>query len=285
MIDATTIASFLSYFLKIGGNSSQIENADQISSGWDQFDDAFGRFSPGTVSVFGNGLRGGSDELLLNIASNLVLEKSFPALYISIRKDKLSVRQRIASAKLSIEREYVQGLEDDFDTNIFDLYSKIQKEPFTILERGIMTPDDLISIFDSPSLRDKNFSCIFIEGGEDIVTQWSCILGASAPAFLLSFLKYIAIRYKSPVLTTWGLEENERSYFDLSYFAEIFKFADKIFKLNSDTNYIDHQATDLRGLCTGVLVVNLLASANGIGHAIFNFDAPYCVITEMSRVS
>jgi len=280
MIDTTTIASCLSYFLKIGGNSSQIENADQISSGWDQFDDAFGRFSPGTVSVFGNKPREGSDELLLNIASNLVLEQSLPALYISIRKDKLSVRQRIASAKLSIDRKYVQGLEDDLDTNIFDLYSKLQKEPFTIFERGIMTPDDLISLFDSSPLRDKEFSCIFIEGAEDIVSQWSCLLGASAPAFLLSFFKYIAIRYKSPVLTTWGLEENERSYFDLSYSREIFKFADKIFTLNCDTNYFDDEATDLRGLKKGVLVVELLASANGIGRAILNFDAPCCDISK-----
>jgi hypothetical protein len=280
MIDTTTIASCLSYFLKIGSDSSQIENADQISSGWDQFNDAFGRFSPGTVSVFGNKPREGSDELLLNIASNLVLEQSLPALYISIRKDKLSVRQRIASAKLSIDRKYVQGLEDDFDTNIIDLYSKLQKEPFTILERGIMTPDDLMSIFDSASLRDEKFSCIFIEGGEDIVSQWSCLLGASAPAFLLSFLKYIAITYKSPVLTTWGLEENERSYFDLSYSRDIFKFADKIFTLNCDTNYFDDEATDLRGLKKGVLVVELLASANGIGRATFNFDAPCCVISK-----
>ncbi|WP_123183228.1 P-loop NTPase family protein [Zhongshania marina] len=285
MIDQTTIASCLSYFLKIGCSSSQIENADQISSGWDQFDDAFGRFSPGTVSVFGNHSRGGGNELLLNIASNLVLEKSLPVLYISIRKYKLSVRQRIASAKLSIDRKYVQGLEDDFDTNIFDLYSKLQKEPFTILERGIMTPDDLISLFDSQSLRDKKFSCIFIEGGEDIVSQWSYLLGASAPAFLLSFFKYIAIRYKSPVLTTWELEENDGSCFDLSYSRDIVKFADKIFTLNSDTNYIDHGASDLRGLRKGVLVVNLLASANGIGHAIFNFDAPCCAISELSRIS
>lgn len=282
MIDTTTIASCLSYFLEIGSDNSQIENADQISSGWDQFNDAFGRFSPGTVSVFGNYSLGGSEELLLNIASNLVLEQSLPVLYISIRKDKLSVRQRIASAKLSIDRKYVQGLEDDFDTNIFDLYSKLQKEPFTILERGIMTPDDLISLFDSPSLRDKKFSCIFIEGGQDIVSQWSCLLGASAPAFLLSFFKYIAIRYKSPVLTTWELEENEGSYIDLSYSRDIVNFADKIFTLNSDASYFDDDGEGSRILCKGQLTVNLLASANGIGQAIFDFDAPCCVISKFS---